>query len=155
MQKSENGNGLTAWAEIRKAQFGGESRKTEVVVTINKFDDAAVGANSFGKIELTEFLDGVGTPIEAEKGRVGISDISKSWIRVYRDLTHTKPAMVHPEKGLAVEIRLSPRNKPTVIGRVVGKFSIVTGGERIVDSCLLYTSPSPRDQRGSRMPSSA
>ena len=24
-----------------------------------------------------------------------------------------------------------------------------------VDLCLLYTSPSPRDQRGSRMPSSA
>ena len=26
---------------------------------------------------------------------------------------------------------------------------------RYPDSCLLYTSPSPRDQRGSRMPSSA
>ena len=26
--------------------------------------------------------------------------------------------------------------------------------ERLID-CLLYTSPSPRDQRGSRMPSSA
>ena len=26
---------------------------------------------------------------------------------------------------------------------------------RIPDTCLLYTSPSPRDQRGSRMPSSA
>ena len=26
---------------------------------------------------------------------------------------------------------------------------------RILYSCLLYTSPSPRDQRGSRMPSSA
>ena len=26
---------------------------------------------------------------------------------------------------------------------------------RAVGSCLLYTSPSPRDQRGSRMPSSA
>ena len=25
----------------------------------------------------------------------------------------------------------------------------------LVSSCLLYTSPSPRDQRGSRMPSSA
>ena len=24
-----------------------------------------------------------------------------------------------------------------------------------IDNCLLYTSPSPRDQRGSRMPSSA
>ena len=29
-----------------------------------------------------------------------------------------------------------------------------TGGARFND-CLLYTSPSPRDQRGSRMPSSA
>ena len=25
----------------------------------------------------------------------------------------------------------------------------------IINDCLLYTSPSPRDQRGSRMPSSA
>ena len=29
-----------------------------------------------------------------------------------------------------------------------------SGGFRVL-SCLLYTSPSPRDQRGSRMPSSA
>ena len=28
-------------------------------------------------------------------------------------------------------------------------------GEQLCDLCLLYTSPSPRDQRGSRMPSSA
>ena len=27
--------------------------------------------------------------------------------------------------------------------------------EYLVQTCLLYTSPSPRDQRGSRMPSSA
>ena len=27
--------------------------------------------------------------------------------------------------------------------------------EEILETCLLYTSPSPRDQRGSRMPSSA
>ena len=27
--------------------------------------------------------------------------------------------------------------------------------DRLIDTCLLYTSPSPRDQRGSRMPSSA
>ena len=37
----------------------------------------------------------------------------------------------------------------------------VTNGERFstylmaAEACLLYTSPSPRDQRGSRMPSSA
>ena len=28
-------------------------------------------------------------------------------------------------------------------------------GKTPLDACLLYTSPSPRDQRGSRMPSSA
>ena len=28
-------------------------------------------------------------------------------------------------------------------------------GSKYYESCLLYTSPSPRDQRGSRMPSSA
>ena len=35
---------------------------------------------------------------------------------------------------------------------------LMTGGERTSGRsccCLLYTSPSPRDQRGSRMPSSA
>ena len=31
----------------------------------------------------------------------------------------------------------------------------VSGGVWTVNVCLLYTSPSPRDQRGSRMPSSA
>ena len=34
------------------------------------------------------------------------------------------------------------------------KFEEETGIKLIYD-CLLYTSPSPRDQRGSRMPSSA
>ena len=29
------------------------------------------------------------------------------------------------------------------------------GAEQKINTCLLYTSPSPRDQRGSRMPSSA
>ena len=35
------------------------------------------------------------------------------------------------------------------------KRSFVLSSEHENQSCLLYTSPSPRDQRGSRMPSSA
>ena len=31
----------------------------------------------------------------------------------------------------------------------------IEAGAEIINDCLLYTSPSPRDQRGSRMPSSA
>ena len=39
-----------------------------------------------------------------------------------------------------------------------GRFSLVflaAPGDSEAQVCLLYTSPSPRDQRGSRMPSSA
>ena len=35
------------------------------------------------------------------------------------------------------------------------KWHVHTGGSLQSEGCLLYTSPSPRDQRGSRMPSSA
>ena len=40
------------------------------------------------------------------------------------------------------------------IDNVLHEFSSVAGVREDV-TCLLYTSPSPRDQRGSRMPSSA
>ena len=36
----------------------------------------------------------------------------------------------------------------------VSRGSVVTAYDQL-EGCLLYTSPSPRDQRGSRMPSSA
>ena len=36
-----------------------------------------------------------------------------------------------------------------------GGFAIGPNNVRDIVACLLYTSPSPRDQRGSRMPSSA
>ena len=35
-----------------------------------------------------------------------------------------------------------------------GIIGVIAGDDQFTD-CLLYTSPSPRDQRGSRMPSSA
>ena len=43
------------------------------------------------------------------------------------------------------------------LAKTQGKNSVVIEKQpsKFPSSCLLYTSPSPRDQRGSRMPSSA
>ena len=50
-------------------------------------------------------------------------------------------------KHYGINIRVDPYKK-TIMGKVDIKFELL-------ENCLLYTSPSPRDQRGSRMPSSA
>ena len=43
----------------------------------------------------------------------------------------------------------------TIPSRILVGILVDKLGPRLTYSCLLYTSPSPRDQRGSRMPSSA
>ena len=43
----------------------------------------------------------------------------------------------------------------TVKRAILDKNTRIGSGVSIINNCLLYTSPSPRDQRGSRMPSSA
>ena len=57
------------------------------------------------------------------------------------------------------EFTLGRGEKVTITHKLGGNFTVMTlqGMYRIAarDACLLYTSPSPRDQRGSRMPSSA
>ena len=46
--------------------------------------------------------------------------------------------------------------KPEIHVEVCSKcHPFYTGKQKLVDTCLLYTSPSPRDRTRSRMPSSA
>ena len=47
------------------------------------------------------------------------------------------------------------KRKNATMGMVKNEDFKITSGEDKLSLCLLYTSPSPRDQRGSRMPSSA
>ena len=53
---------------------------------------------------------------------------------------------------LAAQDELQEGDVLVVTQKVVSK---AEGRLETIDTCLLYTSPSPRDQRGSRMPSSA
>ena len=48
--------------------------------------------------------------------------------------------------------RLATHADPSAVADAVERIRIADGLRQL---CLLYTSPSPRDQRGSRMPSSA
>ena len=68
------------------------------------------------------------------------------------------PAMeACPQKrGVCTRVYTTTPKKPNSALRKVARVRLTNGFE--VTSyipCLLYTSPSPRDQRGSRMPSSA
>ena len=62
-----------------------------------------------------------------------------------------------------VEKALIPIHGIPMLSRVVRVFReskqvgeiVVVGSQKLDDLCLLYTSPSPRDKRQSRMPSSA
>ena len=57
----------------------------------------------------------------------------------------TFQSVEHPERMLSLDDVFSPEELTEWLTRL----------ENEVGTCLLYTSPSPRDQRGSRMPSSA
>ena len=54
--------------------------------------------------------------------------------------------------GIIYESRPNVTSDAAVLCLKSGNATILRGGS---EACLLYTSPSPRDQRGSRMPSSA
>ena len=45
--------------------------------------------------------------------------------------------------------------KTTLLKALIGMLRSGSGSIRLGDTCLLYTSPSPRDRQKSRMPSSA
>ena len=59
-----------------------------------------------------------------------------------------------PDAGIAKRVVSSLLN-PNGCTEVGYEFNIENLGNVIINDCLLYTSPSPRDKRQSRMPSSA
>ena len=56
---------------------------------------------------------------------------------------------------LILAVRAAPPRRALTLGLVAGAVFWLLSIAWLRHVCLLYTSPSPRDQRGSRMPSSA
>ena len=86
--------------------------------------------------------------------------VTDDGVRVHGNLTVDGTETIVNTATLSVEDNIIEVNRnvssnagtPTISGLQVNRGESSTATEK---ACLLYTSPSPRDQRGSRMPSSA
>ena len=100
-----------------------------------------LGPNGAGKTTTMRMLTGF---IPATDGEAAIAGHD-----IFDDATAARRAIGYlPETP-----PLYPEMTPASYVSFVAKIKDVPRGER--EACLLYTSPSPRDQRGTRMPSSA
>ena len=113
--------------------------------------------------------------IVGKKVDVAIRDLEFSEKRITRDIRKTiSSAVANAENNFQYDIdnlivkeaycgkkitmkRFRPRAKGRAapILKPYSSVTIILTEAKQMESCLLYTSPSPRDQRGSRMPSSA
>ena len=82
------------------------------------------------------------------------------WVRTVQDSQYVNIPVKTPTEGYVYAINVEVGQE--VISRLQDLAIVVEDHERFTNLdeyrakfCLLYTSPSPRDQRGSRMPSSA
>ena len=103
-----------------------------------------MGAQS-SKQKLQDQLDGISLAI-ATSG-IANADEQKA---LAQDLLAANEYNIDPAN---LTIQTAPNGEIHVTGQTV--YHLALGGLFNKETCLLYTSPSPRDQRGSRMPSSA
>ena len=110
--------------------------------TINR--ELAIQLAKFTDVEVTFFLPKCSLENKAEALSHGISIVEATRRPGYQELEW----LSFPSKRLKMDV---------VVGHGVklGKQAQVIRNSHKCKCCLLYTSPSPRDQRGSRMPSSA
>ena len=81
-------------------------------------------------------------------------DVDQRWCLIHA--THLDDAEVSGIAKSGAVVGLCPTTEANLgDGIFRAKDYLDAGGKISIGSCLLYTSPSPRDQRGSRMPSSA
>ena len=72
---------------------------------------------------------------------------SANWVEVQREWTSRE------QKAVRDDARIAELERELESARLM--LAEADASARASETCLLYTSPSPRDQRGSRMPSSA
>ena len=113
--------------------------------------------------------------IQGPGENAGVIDIEDGDAIVFKIESHNHPSFIEPYQGAATGVGGIMRDVFTMGARPIANLNSIhfgspqhkktknllrgvvkgIGGYGNCIGCLLYTSPSPRDQRGSRMPSSA
>ena len=116
------------------------------VLKINADNLIAIPLARSENVQVGDFVVAIGTPFGLEQtvtsGIVSALGRSGLGIERYENFIQTD-ASINPGNSGGALVNL--------YGELVGINTAILGS----GGCLLYTSPSPRDQRGSRMPSSA
>ena len=102
-------------------------------------------------------IDWGGRPLKLQTGKVA-RQADGAVIASYGDTSvmATIVAAKKPKPGQDFfPLTVNYQEKAYAAGKIPGGFFKREGRPSENETCLLYTSPSPRDQRGSRMPSSA
>ena len=118
-----------------KQRWGIESNVPEEVQVLNQIEKKGVP-----EFELKD-LDGNKVSLSDYKDKVVLINFWASWCEPCVDEFPTLIKLIKHFKGEMVLLAISADYTESDMNNFI--------------SCLLYTSPSPRDQRGSRMPSSA
>ena len=82
----------------------------------------------------------------------GVTDYRNFFVGVLPEVTEAEP---NSEFATPQKIEFGSTVNGVITNEDVDWFQVEAKKDQRISVCLLYTSPSPRDQRGSRMPSSA
>ena len=153
----------------KKLESGSLSTGTGDLVTLKLI----IRADAKGSIEaIKKELGKIDHPeveikiLQGATGGVSESDIrlaqaSNAVVVAFNVVPNEKARSLADETGVEIRrydviYKITDDLKATLEGRLKPEEQVVESGMAMVlRTCLLYTSPSPRDQRGSRMPSSA
>ena len=92
--------------------------------------------------------------VEVEDGLTVLQACEKAGVEIPRFCYHEKLSIAGNCRMCLVEMEKSPKPIASCAMPAAEGMNIKTN-TALVENCLLYTSPSPRDKRQSRMPSSA
>ena len=102
---------------------------------------------------------GVGQIGVIEFDKIGISNIHRQTLYTSKDINKNKSQILKRQlKLINNNIKLNIYNERASdknLTKILLKFDVIVDGSDNFHTCLLYTSPSPRDATLSRMPSSA